>query len=70
MTSKIRVWGTYRVGEITLPPGYGLEHEADVLLLRRNDGSTVAAFSARGVAPSELLRTAEDDHRVNGKNSA
>jgi hypothetical protein len=33
----------------TLPFGYYVELEPDVLLLRRSDGSLVAAFSARGV---------------------
>ena len=70
MTSKINARDAYRAGQMTLPPGYGLEYDADVLLLRRNDGSTVATFSTRGVAPSTVLRAAEDDYRVNSKHSA
>jgi hypothetical protein len=70
MTSKIKAWDAYRAGLMTLPPGYRLEYDADVLLLCRNDGSAVAAFSARGAAPSTLLRAAEDDYRVNSKHSA
>jgi hypothetical protein len=53
-----------------LPPGYDLEFGADVLLLRRADGSSVAAFSASGVAPSEVARIAEEDYRTKGKTSA
>jgi hypothetical protein len=70
MTSKINARDAYRAGQMTLPPGYELEYDADVLLLRRNDGSTVATFSTRGVAPSMVLRAAEDDYRVNSKQSA
>ena len=51
-------------GKMTLPPGYSLEHGANVLLLRRRDGSVVATFSARDVAPAEVARTAEADLRA------
>jgi hypothetical protein len=44
----------YRAGKLYLPPGYELEYGADVLLLRRDDGSVVAAFSARAATPSEV----------------
>ncbi len=37
--------------------------DSDVLILRRPDGSPVAAFSARGADPTELRRTAEEDRR-------
>jgi hypothetical protein len=70
MTTKINARDAYRAVQMTLPPGYGLEYDADVLLLRRNDGSTAAIFSARGVDPSMVLRAAEDDYRVNSKHSA
>jgi hypothetical protein len=70
MRSSLTSWDTYLAGEMRLPPGYELGHGADVLLLRRKDGSTVAAFSARGVAPSELVRIAEEDYRAYGKSSA
>jgi hypothetical protein len=43
-------------------PGYRLEHDADILVLRRSsDGSFVAAFSARGVSEQAVLRSVEDD---------
>jgi hypothetical protein len=53
----------YLEGRLPLPPGYGLEHGADVLLLRRADGSVAATFSDRGAAPAEVARTAEKDHK-------
>ncbi len=60
----------YRAGKLYLPPGYGLEYGAEVLLLRRSDGSMVAAFGAIGAAPSEVARTAEEDYRTHAKSSA
>ena len=60
----------YREGKLPLPPGYGLEHGAGALLLRRADGSVAATFSAGGSAPSEVARTAEEDQRRNGKRPA
>jgi len=46
-----------------MPGGYYLERDPDVLVLRRVDGSLVAAFSGQGVA-SEVIRQAveEDGH--------
>jgi hypothetical protein len=45
-----------------LPPGYRLEHDADILVLRRSsDGSFVGAFSVRGVSERVVLQTVEDD---------
>ncbi len=70
MRERIAAWAAYRAGKMPLPPGYDLEFGADVLLLRRADGSSVAAFSARGVAPSEVARVAEVDYRTNDKSSA
>jgi hypothetical protein len=37
-----------------LPLGYYLEPDADLLILRRSDGSFVAAFSAVGAEPFEV----------------
>jgi hypothetical protein len=56
----------HRAGKLALPRGYGLEYGADVLLLRRRDGSVVAAFSARGATPAGVVRTAQEDQRANG----
>jgi hypothetical protein len=44
-----------------LPLGYHLERDADLLILRRSDGSFLAAFSAVGAEPfDEELMVWED----------
>ena len=63
MVDNVSALDAYREGKLPLPPGYTIEHGADVLLLRRGGGSVVAAFSARGAKPKEVKRTAWDDHR-------
>jgi len=70
MRERLTAWAAYRAGKANMPPGYELEYGADVLLLRGADGSMVAAFSARGVAASEVARIAEEDYRANRKSSA
>ncbi len=70
MSTKMTAWAAHQAGKLPLPPGYELEHDADVLLLRRDDGTAVAAFSTRGVAPAEVTRAAEEDYRANGKSGA
>jgi hypothetical protein len=60
----------HRAGKLYLPPGYGLEYGANVLLLRRSNGSMVAAFGATGAAPAEVASTAEEDYRTHSKSSA
>jgi hypothetical protein len=67
---KFTALGAHQAGKLYLPPGYILEYGADVLLLRRDDGSVVATFSARGAIPSEVARTAEVDYRTHGDSSA
>ncbi len=47
--------------ELGLPPGYWVEHETDVLVLHRADGSMVAAFSAMGVDSVEIVAAAWED---------
>jgi hypothetical protein len=47
--------------ELQLPPGYRLERDPDMLVLRRPDGSTVATFSARGVVPEHVEEAARED---------
>jgi hypothetical protein len=52
---------------LELPPGYLLDaSDPDVLILRRSDGSSVAAFSARGADPTEMCGVAEKDQRLKG----
>jgi hypothetical protein len=63
MVKNVSSLDACREGELPLPHGYTIEHGADVLLLRREGGSVVAAFSARGATPKEVKRTAWDDHR-------
>ena len=67
ITKRMTALSAYLAGKMTLPPGYALEHGANVLLLRRKDGSVVATFSARNAAPSEVARTAERDYRASGR---
>jgi hypothetical protein len=43
-----------------LSDGYYLERDPDVVVLRRIDGSLVAAFSSRGAAPEAVRRAAEE----------
>ncbi len=67
MTERLTAKDAYREGRLPLPSGYGLEHGAGALLLRRADGSVAATFSAGGVTPPEVVRTAEEDRKRNGK---
>jgi hypothetical protein len=47
-----------------LPAGYAVDIlDPDVLILRRDDGSMVAAFSSRGSTPESVRHTAEEDRR-------
>jgi len=47
--------------ELHLPPGYSLERDLDMLILRRSDGSVVATFSARGAMPEHVEQEAQTD---------
>ena len=53
-----------------LPPGYRLQMDPDELLLRRADGSTVAAFSGPGTDPAEVAGEAVEDYRRSGEDTA
>ena len=55
---------------VVLPPGYRLEMDADLLILGRDDGSMVAAFSALGADSEEVKREAERDYRGSGEGTA
>ena len=46
-----------------LPQGYRLEYGPDALILRRVDGSFVAAFSPQGATGEAVLRASEEDSR-------
>lgn len=64
---KLTAQEAHRAGKLYLPPGYGLDYGADVLLLRRVNGSVVAAYSARSATPAEVARVAEEDYRRHGR---
>jgi hypothetical protein len=70
VVEKLTALDAYREGRLSLPPGYSLEHDADLLILHRKEGSVVAAFSVRGTKPSEVARVAWEDHRENDRDSA
>ena len=46
-----------------LPDGYSLGTDPDLVALLREDGSTVAFFSAAGALWEEIVRTAREDRR-------
>ena len=48
--------------EEDLPPGYQMREDADLLVVLRPDGSEVAAFSALGADPLEVIAAAWEDH--------
>ena len=48
---------------LDLPTGYYMERDADVLVLRRLDGSMVVAFSVRGATPEAVRRMVEETIR-------
>ncbi len=51
-----------------MPPDYVLdESDPDILILRRTDGSFVAAFSARGATKENILKAAEEECREQEK---
>ncbi len=49
-----------------LPPGYRVDHDPDVAVLRRADDSVVAYFPIWTMSPERILRAAELD-RVSGQ---
>jgi hypothetical protein len=44
-----------------LPPGYRVDHDPDVAVLRRPDGSVVSYFPIWSVNPKRLLEVAKLD---------
>ena len=55
---------------VSLPPGYRVWVDPDLLVLRRADGSVVAAFSALGADPAEVEKEASEDYRRSGEGTA
>ena len=64
MAIKMTALAAYLGGKLLLPPGYRIEHGADVMVLRRGDGSVVAAFAAASTPPAKVVRLAERDFRA------
>jgi hypothetical protein len=57
--------------EAELPKHYDLdESDPDIVVVRRDDGTFVAAFSARGATQEELVKAAQEDYRALIKQSA
>jgi hypothetical protein len=67
---NLTAWEVHQAGKLSLPPGYHIELDADLVELHRPDSSVVAVFSARGVAPSVVARTAEEDYRTQARRSS
>ena len=50
---------------LALPESYYLdESDPDILLLRRKDGTFVAAFSAQGASREGIVEAAKEDHEA------
>ena len=51
--------------ESKLPPAYYLdESDPDILVLRRHDGSFVAAFSSQGATREGIVEAAMEDYKT------
>jgi hypothetical protein len=58
--SEVVVLKAHRTNKI-LPPGYKLDHDPDIAILRRADGSVVAYFPMWSFEPLLALEEAEAD---------
>ena len=68
--SEVVVLRAYKVNKV-LPPGYRVDHDPAVAVLRRPDGSVVSYFPIWSMSPEWILREAELDRasghlRANG----
>ena len=61
---KLTSLAAHYAGKLFLPPGYHIQSDAEVLMLRRADGSMVAGFVAGRALPAEVVKTAEEDYRA------
>ena len=66
---KLTVLEAYREGKLSLPPGYDLEFDPDMILLRKDD-ATVAAFGVASATPLEVTKAAWEDYTRGRNNSA
>jgi hypothetical protein len=58
--SEVVVLKAHKVNKV-LPPGYRVDHDPDVAVLRRPEGSVVAYFPIWTMSPERILRAAELD---------
>ena len=58
--SEVVVLKAHKVNKV-LPLGYRVDHDPDVAVLRRPDGSAVAFFPIWTISPERILREAELD---------
>jgi hypothetical protein len=58
--SGLVVLKAHKVNKI-LPPGYQVDHDPDVAVLRRPDGSVVSYFPIWSMSPKRLLQEAKLD---------
>jgi hypothetical protein len=58
--SEFVVLKAHKVNKV-LPPGYRVDHDPDVAVLRRSDGSVVGYFPIWSMNPKRLVREAHLD---------
>jgi hypothetical protein len=58
--SGLVVLKAHKVNKV-LPPGYRVDHDPDVAVLRRPDGSVVSYFPIWSMNPERILQEAELD---------
>jgi hypothetical protein len=58
--SRLAVLKAHKVNKV-LPSGYRVDHDPDVAVLRRPDGSVVAFLPIWTMSPERMLREAELD---------
>ena len=58
--SGLVVMKAHKVNKV-LPPGYRVDHDPDVAVLRRPDGSVVGYFPIWSMSPKRLLQEAKLD---------
>jgi hypothetical protein len=58
--SGLVVLNAHKLNKV-LPPGYRVDHDPDVAVLRRPDGSVVSYFPIWSINPKRLLQVAKLD---------
>jgi hypothetical protein len=58
--SEVVILKAYKTNKV-LPPGYKMDHDPDVAVLRRADGTVVAFFPMWSFDPAMVLDEAEAD---------